>query len=490
MSDLFDLPFEEEEEAQSQPTVHSVPPGPSRRVFTVTELTVRVRDLLEAEFVEVWVEGELSNCRLWNTGHLYFTLKDSAAQIRGVIFRSALRYLKFKPADGLRIVARGRLSVYEPKGEYQLVCEHMEPQGLGALQLAFDQLKKKLQDEGLFDTARKRALPALPRRIGIVTSLDGAAIRDIIKVLARRGDRSQYEARRGVPGAAARRVFGPDLVIRPARVQGDGAAVEIARGIRAIGRVKNVDVVIVGRGGGSIEDLWAFNEEVVARAIAACPVPVISAVGHESDVTIADFVADLRAPTPSAAAEIVVARHDEFCSRIDRLRDRLRAAAHSRVQGLSRRIHMLSGRSALAGYPGRVALRGRHVAESTHALATVARATLASRARRVAHLRRQLEMCDLGRRLAAIRTRLVGGEGRLEAAMIARRHRAQSQLRDHASRLETLSPLAVLGRGYAVCWNDDRTRVIRDAADVVRGDAVRVTLARGELDCEVRNSKT
>jgi exodeoxyribonuclease VII large subunit len=486
MSDLFDLPFEEdEEESLPQPgpqdaasTTQTKPPASAaqqpvaaRRVFTVTELTVRVRDLLETEFFEVWVEGELSNCRLWNTGHLYFTLKDSSAQIRGVIFRSALRYLKFKPADGLRIVARGRLSVYEPKGEYQLVCEHMEPQGLGALQLAFDQLKKKLQDEGLFDAARKRPLPALPRRIGIVTSLDGAALRDIIKVLGRRHANAH-------------------LVIRPARVQGDGSAVEIARALRAVGRVKGVDVVIVGRGGGSIEDLWAFNEEIVARAIAACPVPVISAVGHETDVTIADFVADLRAPTPSAAAEIVVTRHDEFCARIDRLRDRLRSAARSRVQGLSRRVHILSGRSALAGYPGRIALRGRHVAELTHALATVARASVALRARRVAQLRRQLDTFDLGRRLAAIRTRLVAGVGRLDAAMTARRHRAQSQLRDHASRLETLSPLAVLARGYAVCWNEDRTRVLRDSADVAAGESVRVTLARGELDCEVRESKT
>ena len=260
----------------------------SRRVLTVTELTVRVRDVLEATFVELWVEGELSNCRLWNTGHLYFTLKDASSQIRGVIFRSALRYLKFKPADGLRVVARGRVSVYEPKGEYQLVCEHLEPQGLGALQLAFDQLKRRLQAEGLFDAARKRPLPALPRKIGIVTSLDGAAIRDIIKVLRRRYANAH-------------------LVIRPARVQGEGAAADIARGHPGgRRRVAGVDVVIVGRGGGSIEDLWAFNEEVVARAIARSPVPVISAVGHESDVTIADFVADVRAPTPSAAAELVV----------------------------------------------------------------------------------------------------------------------------------------------------------------------------------------
>src|SRR5881296_3566598 len=238
MSDLFDLPFEDDEpepEPEPAPT-----PVASRRVFTVTEVTVRVRDLLETEFFEVWVEGELSNCRLWNTGHLYFTLKDSAAQIRGVIFRSALRYLKFKPADGLRVVARGRVSVYEPRGDYQIVCEHLEPQGLGALQLAFDQLKRRLQGEGLFDAARKKPLPALPRKVGIVTSLDGAAIRDIIKVMA--GDASRRAATRPVPGI--------HLIIRPARVQGEGASVEIARGIKALGRVAGVDVIIVGRGGG------------------------------------------------------------------------------------------------------------------------------------------------------------------------------------------------------------------------------------------------
>src|SRR5881396_1120892 len=322
MSDLFDLPFEDDEpepEPERAPTPVAV-----RRVLTVTELTVRVRDLLESEFFEIWVEGELSNCRLWNTGHLYFTLKDSSAQIRGVIFRSALRYLKFKPADGLHVVARGRVSVYEPKGEYQLVCEHLEPQGLGALQLAFDQLKKRLQEEGLFDAARKRPLPALPRKIGIVTSLDGAAIRDIIKVLRRRYANAH-------------------LVICPARVQGEDAAPDIARALGQIARVPGVDVVIVGRGGGAIEDLWAFNEEIVARAIALSPVPVISAVGHETDVTIADFVADLRAPTPSAAAEIVVGAKNDFCSRIDRLHERLGATARARVQGLSRWVHAIGG---------------------------------------------------------------------------------------------------------------------------------------------------
>ena len=499
MSDLFDLPFEEEDgdgresilddrvstvrPPATEPRLrtsdprrpadprHTTAPAPvaARRVWSVTELTVRVRDLLEAEFFEVWVEGELSNCRVWNTGHLYFTLKDGSSSIRSVIFRSALRYLKFKPADGLRVVARGRVSVYEPKGEYQLVCEHLEPHGLGALQLAFDQLKKRLQEEGLFDAARKRPLPALPRKIGIVTSLDGAAIRDIIKVLRRRYANAH-------------------LVICPARVQGEEAAPDIARALGQIARVPGVDVVIVGRGGGAIEDLWAFNEEVVARAIARVPLPVISAVGHETDVTIADFVADVRAPTPSAAAELVVSAKDEFCGRIDRLLGRLGAAARARVQGLSRRVHIITGRPSFAGFPGRVAMRGRHAAELSHALARVMRARLAARERRRQQLERQLTMFDLGRRLAGIRTRLVTAGGRLKGAVILRQHRADGQLRSAAGRLHSLSPLAVLGRGYAVCWNEDRTQALRDASQAGAGDRVHVTLAKGELDCEVRSN--
>ncbi len=483
MTDLFDLPFEEEDDIRQSPVVSPQSPGPdesmntaqndrrlktTRRVLSVTELTVRIRDVVEAEFYEVWVEGELSNCRVWNTGHLYFTLKDGSAQIRGVIFRSALRYLKFKPADGLRVVARGRVSVYEPKGEYQLVCEHLEPQGLGALQLAFEQLKTRLQAEGLFDAGRKRALPALPRKIGIVTSLDGAAIRDIINVLRRRYANAH-------------------LVIRPTRVQGDGAALEIARGVKAIGRVAGVDVVIVGRGGGSIEDLWAFNEEIVARAIARSPVPVISAVGHETDVTIADFVADLRAPTPSAAAELVVSAKDDFCGRIDGLQDRLHAAALRRVQTMSRRVHMIGGRPAFAGYPGRLAMKGRHVADLGHAMARAARTAMANRSRRLLQLQRQLDTFGVDRRLAAVRARLSGADGRMAAAITRRHHVAALQVRNCAGRLDTLSPLAVLGRGYAVAWNADKTRVLRDASVVTPGDTVRVTLARGELECEVRD---
>jgi exodeoxyribonuclease VII large subunit len=458
---LFDLPFEEPEPG---------PPPGRRRIFTVSELTAEIRGLLEERFFEVFVEGEISNCRVWNTGHLYFTLKDGAAQLKAVMFRTALRYLRFTPEDGLRVVARGRISVYDPKGEYQIVCAHMEPHGLGALQLAFEQLKRRLQKEGLFDAARKRPLPVLPRKIGLVTSLDGAAVRDVIKVLSRRYGNLH-------------------LVIRPVRVQGDGAASDVARGLAAIARVRGVDAVIVGRGGGSVEDLWAFNEETVARAIAACPVPVISAIGHEVDITIADFVADVRAPTPSAAAEIVVARKDELRARVDRLEHRARTATHGRLQQGRARVHAVMGRRGMAGWTARLALRGRHAAELTHDLRRVARALLAHRERRYQGLRLRLESLDVRRRLAVFRNRLVKAEGQLGAGAARALHGRDAQLRALAGRLESLSPLAVLGRGYALCWDASRTTLVRDAAKVRRGDTVHVALERGELTCEVREPR-
>ncbi len=462
MSSLFDL-FEEPE-----PSGRKTPEARERQriVFTVSDLTANIRNVLETAYAEVWVEAEISNCRLWNTGHLYFTLKDPGAQIKAVMFKSDVRTLRFKPEDGLHVVVRGRLSVYEPKGEYQIVCERMEPHGLGALQLAFDQLKRRLQAEGLFDGARKRPLPALPRKIGVVTSLDGAAIRDIIKVLDRR-----------YPNA--------HLVIRPTRVQGEGAAAEVARGIRDIVKVAGIDVIIVGRGGGSIEDLWAFNEEVVARAMAASPVPIISAVGHEVDVTIADFAADVRAPTPSAAAEMVVARKEDFCNHIERLHARLSAAVRGSIARLESRVHQLNRRPGFAGWSARLALRGRHCAETTHALRHAGRSEVARRLRAYQMLRLQLEQFDLRRRLGTVRARLVGVDGALRAAAAERHHRAEARLHTCAARLDSLSPLAVLGRGYAVVWDATRTHIIRRATDTRPGDAVRVTLSEGELTCEV-----
>ena len=466
MSSLFDLPFEESDPPNDPPA----PVPEARRILTVAQLTAQLRLVLEDRFTDVWVEGELSNCKVWNTGHMYFTMKGAGAQIRGVMFRSAMRLLRFKPQDGLRVVARGRISVYDPKGEYQLVCEHLEPEGLGARQLAFDQLKERLAAEGLFDPQRKRTLPTLPRKIGVVTSLDGAAVRDILKVLERR-----------YPNA--------HIVIRPTRVQGDGAELEIARAMSAIGKVRGIDVVIVGRGGGSIEDLWTFNEEVVARAIAGCQVPTISAVGHETDFTIADLVADVRAATPSAAAEMVVARKDDFCAHIDRLAQRVTATMIGRVHRLESRLRMLEARPGYAGFRGRMAMRGRHVSELSRELSDGLRGRLVSRARMLQRLHGSLEVFDLRHRLARIRTRLVDAYGRLIAQTVRARHMAEGRLRSAAGRLEALSPLGVLARGYAVCWNADRTAIIRDAHDVDRGERVHVKLSHGELDCDVREKR-
>lgn len=465
MADLFSKGFEEPpDEPPSE-----APRRTQRRVVTVSQLNAAIRGLVEREFRDLWIEGEISNCRVWNTGHMYFTLKDGNSQLRAVMFRMPLGYLRFKPHDGLRVIARGGISLYEPKGEYQLVCEHMEPHGLGALQLAFEQLKKKLHAEGLFDQKRKRALPSLPRKIGIVTSLDGAAIRDIIKVLRRR-----------YPNA--------HLVIRPSRVQGEGAATDVAKGLRALAQVPGVDVIIAGRGGGSVEDLWAFNEEIVARAIVESPVPVISAVGHEVDVTIADFAADLRAPTPSAAAEMVVAAHEEFRTRIDRLGDRLHAAVRSGVQRRRGAVQSLIGRRAFAGWQARLALHGRHAAELTHQLRRAMLARAARHGRDVRMLRQRLDAQDVRRRLAATRGRLTTADERLRAAASRGRDRADTRFRVLAGRLESLSPLAVLARGYAVCWNADRTAIVRSADSVAAGDRVKVTLHQGEIDCTVEES--
>ena len=461
MTDPFSLPFDDTSSAATDSR---------RRVLTITELTGAIRTMLESSYPQIWVEGEISNARLWKTGHLYFTLKDARAQIRAVMFRSAVNILRFKPENGQHVVARGRVSVYDPKGEYQIVCEHLEPHGLGALQLAFEQLRERLAQEGLFDEQRKRALPALPRKIGVVTSLDGAAIRDILNILGRR-----------YPNA--------HIVISPTRVQGEGASAEIVRALKKLERISGMDVMIVARGGGSIEDLWAFNEEAVARAVAEAVVPVVSAIGHETDVTICDFVADVRAPTPSAAAELVVAHLEEFTARISRQEERLISAARVGLQQRREAVHRLERRPSFTGWPARLAGRGRHAAELTHRLSDLTAAAVATRLRRTHLAQLRLEALDLGRRLGRIHIRLVEARAQLTRGVSDVLGVRRVRLRAAAARLEALSPLGVLSRGYAVCWDARRTAALRQATQVHIGDSVLVTLHSGELDCEVKGKR-
>ena len=413
-----------------------------RAVLTVTELTTRLREVLEERFPAVWVEGEISNYRLYGSGHAYFTLKDADAQLRAVLFRNRGRRVRFEPADGLHVMAFGSIEVYPQRGEYQLVVELLEPKGLGALQLAFEQLKARLHAEGLFDPARKRELPRFPRKIGIVTSTSGAAIQDMLRVIGRR--------------------FGElHIVIAPCRVQGEGAAEEIVQGLRDLNGLGDVDVIIVGRGGGSLEDLWAFNEEIVARAIAASKVPVVSAVGHEVDFTIADFVADLRAPTPSAAAELVVREKQAVVDTLAQLRARLERVAARPLRDLERRVDELTVRL-------RRGMRG----ELGHARHRVELATRALRA------------SDPVARVTNDRHRLDGLQARLVAALTRRCDRARYGLRAAVGRLDSLSPLAVLGRGYSLT-RTPTGEVVRNARQVSAGDEVRVLLHQGSLDARV-----
>jgi exodeoxyribonuclease VII large subunit len=454
MSEWLDLPFDDRPAS---------PPPP----LSVSEVTARLKACIEGRFGAVQVEGEISNCKHSSPGHIYFTLKDDYAQLRAVAFRATARQLTFQLEDGMRVVARGRVSVYAVRGEYQLVVDAVEPHGLGALQAAFDQLKRRLHAEGLFDQARKRPLPVLPRRIGVVTSLDGAAVRDILRVITRRHP-------------AAR------VVVRAARVQGEGAARDLVSALRAIARVPEVDVIIIGRGGGSVEDLWAFNDEALARAIVACPVPVISAVGHEVDFTIADFVADVRAATPSNAAELVVDRAENFLTRIGRADQRLRQALGRAME----RGRQTAGRLdlRLRQWPVHVAMRDRDVEQLQMRLSACIRASTHRHRDRFDAFRRRLERRDARQVLAALLGRVQRADDRLRHRIGTRRAAADGRLRELGGRLDALSPLAVLGRGYAVCWNEPRTSIIRSRTDVQPGDAVRVTVADGEIGCRVEST--
>jgi exodeoxyribonuclease VII large subunit len=438
---------------------------PARRIFSVGELNSAIRAVLDAEFQEVWVSGEISGIKLAASGHYYFTLKEREAQMKCVAFRSSHRYWKFKPQDGLAVLARGRIDVYEARGEYQLLVELIEPQGLGALQLAFEQLKRKLAAEGLFAPDRKRALPRYPQRIGIVTSPRGAAIADIVHVLSRR-----------LPGLHIR--------LYPALVQGEGAVEEVCRGIEFFSRTKWADLVIVGRGGGSLEDLWTFNVEAVARAIAACSIPVVSAVGHETDVTIADFVADLRAPTPSAAAELVVPTHEDLLQRIAGCRAKGTQALRYRLAMLERRLRQQGIERALSVLHRRVGRGLQRMDEQEFRLRERIRAATDARERARRLLEVRLQRFDM-------RTRLATGRRRMETLTVASAQSMRTSLTRRRGRLEQLhaklsqlSPLRILERGYAIVSNE--SGIVKDSAMAPGGSQIHVRLAKGELDALVK----
>lgn len=431
----------------------------STQILTITQLTRRIKSLLEADLGVVWLSGEISNWKRAASGHAYFTLKDENSQIDAVMFKGKLSRLKFEPELGLEVLAQGQISVYERRGNYQIIVSDMQPKGVGALQLAFEKLKKKLAAEGLFDEIHKQPLPMLPRRIGVVTSPTGAAIRDILNVLGRR-------------------FGGIHVILHPARVQGEGAAEEIAQGIRVLDDW-GVDVMIVGRGGGSLEDLWPFNEEVVVRAVYAARTPVISAVGHEVDFSLTDFAADLRAPTPSAAAELVVKEQSALGEEVVRLRKRL-------GQGMERQLTSVRHRLALA--------RGSYVMQRPEELIRQWRQTsdeyrmrledgMGGRVHdartRLAQATRSLSLLSPANQLERTRERLARIQERLFAAGgdIVEDHR--NRLRPAVAQLDVLSPLAILSRGYAVAWKEPEHELVRNAGELKVDDELYVRFGAG-----------
>src|SRR3954464_2805975 len=443
---------------------------PARKVWTPRDLVAALRTAIEQSFGDVWLQGEISNFRPAESGHLYFTIKDDAAQLRVVMFRMKAQLLRFRPENGMQVVARGRVSLYEQRGELQLMAEYLEPQGAGALQVAFEQLKAKLAAEGLFDQDRKKPLPLLPRRIGIVTSPRGAAIQAILNILRRRHE-------------------SVGILIYPAQVQGDAAAAEVSAGIkffnRSRGKESAVEVIIVARGGGSLEDLAAFNDEGLARVIAASEIPVISAVGHETDFTIADFVADLRAPTPSAAAEIVIQSKQSLDEQVANLRQRLGRAARYRVLIAQKTLAELTQHQVFARMADAIARRQQRADDLTYRLAAGYERSLKRTRQRLDVASARLRHFDLRRIFSGLKRE---ADARQQALATAMRHliaQQRAKLEQSAASVEQLSPLKVLERGYALVF-DAHGILLKDPAQVADGDAITARLARGTLPAIVK----
>lgn len=439
--------------------------APPRHILTPSTLNRLVRDLLEDALPLVWIEGELSNVARPASGHLYFTLKDSGAQVRCAMFRPKSGWLKFKPVDGMQVLLRARVGLYEPRGEFQLVAEHMEPAGEGALQREFEQLKRRLEAEGLFDTARKRVLPPYPRRLGVITSPTGAAIRDVLSVLARRWPLAEVE-------------------VLPVPVQGREAPPAIIAMLRKASASGRYDVLLLTRGGGSLEDLMAFNDETLARAIHASAVPVVAAIGHEVDFSIADFVADLRAPTPSAAAELLVPDRAASLQQLRQLRQRLATLLQRRLQSLTQRNDHLAARLQAQRPQARLQRDRERLLYLQRRLGTIQREQDRGRQLRLERLHNRLLALHPRQRLPLLMRRLSEQEQRLRRTITNTLERDRLTLQHTARALHAVSPLATLERGYAILFDADG-RVLRSSADATAGDAVTARLADGELSLHV-----
>jgi exodeoxyribonuclease VII large subunit len=442
---------------------------PERRVWKVRDLVAAVRTNLEREYSDTWVEGEISNFRAPGSGHLYFTLKDQDSQISVVMFRSQARLLRFRPENGMQIVARGRVTIYEDRGELQIAAEYLEPKGAGALQVAFEQLKAKLEAEGLFEASGKKPIPSLPRRIGIVTSPQAAALRDILQILQRRHQTAS-------------------VLIFPAQVQGEAAALEVSAGVRYFNKAKNVDVIIVARGGGSAEDLAAFNHEGLARTVFSSEIPVISAVGHETDFTIIDFVADLRAPTPSAAAELVIRSRQEIEEQAEALGRRLERAMRYRLLQGRQHLTELAQHGAFARIRDGINRRKQRLDELLYRLERSERKILEQQRRRWESAAAAVRHYDARRVLAGIGKEMEARVAEMAAVMRTKLLQRRSRMEQLVAQLNALSPMAVLERGYALVF-DASGKLVKDAAQVNAGDEISVRVSRGTLDAVVKKSK-
>lgn len=438
---------------------------PERRVYRVSDLNSALQRVLEADFRGIFVAGEISGCRIASSGHYYFSLKDEKSQLKAVLFKGSARFLKFKPQDGLAVIARGNLEIYEARGEYQLLVESLEPQGAGALQLAFDQLKRKLEAEGLFERSRKRPLPKLPSRIGLITSPSGAVIRDMLHVLERR-----------FPGLHVR--------LYPAQVQGEGSTAQVCDALHYFSTNDWAQVVILARGGGSLEDLWTFNEELVARAIAASRPPVVSAIGHETDFTISDFVADCRAPTPSAAAEIVICTRDSLLEQIAAARARALQSVRFRILSLLRTLNDKGSHRPASILHRAINKRSQAVDDLDNRLRQLQTRVLESRKQRIAELMRRLHATDLRLRFVSVRHANDLQREQLTKSMRAKLWQSRRRLESATVHLSQLSPLTVLSRGYAIV-EDTAGKVLRSADETEPGEQVQIRLHRGALAATV-----